>query len=100
MLFDFSTGSIAAAIQSSIGSVVAGSPFAIAQSIAMGGAIPVVGFVFGGAIVAAAAIAAARGIWGGGDNSEVCSISLNIAHFSQSLRTMMTHRINLAMFPR
>ena len=31
------TGSLAAAIQSSIGSVVAGSPFAIAQSIAMGG---------------------------------------------------------------
>ncbi|KAH9922723.1 uncharacterized protein B0H18DRAFT_502484 [Fomitopsis serialis] len=33
-------GSIAAGIQSSIGPVSAGSPFALAQSVAMGGAIP------------------------------------------------------------
>ncbi|KAF9459708.1 hypothetical protein BDZ94DRAFT_1267483 [Collybia nuda] len=58
-------GSLAAIIQSSIGSVVAGSPFAIAQSIAMGGAVPLVGFVIGGAIAAGAAVTAVRMLRGG-----------------------------------
>jgi hypothetical protein len=44
---------MAAGIQAGIGSVVAGSPFAIAQSIAMGAAVPV-GVVAAGGIVAAA----------------------------------------------
>ena len=42
-------GSIAAVLQAGIGSVVAGSLFAVAQSIAMGGAIPV-------AVIAAGAV--------------------------------------------
>jgi hypothetical protein len=47
-------GGIAASIQSGIGSVIAGSGFSVAQSVAMGGALPVIGYVVAG--VAAAAL--------------------------------------------
>lgn len=52
-------GSIAALIQSSIGNVAAGSLFAMAQSVAMGGALPLLGYATGaaagGAVVAVVA---------------------------------------------
>lgn len=41
---------MAAAIQSGIGNVVAGSPFAVAQSIGAGGALLFMGFVIGAAV--------------------------------------------------
>ena len=47
-------GGIAAAIQASIGNVVAGSAFAAAQSVAMGGALPAIGYVSAAAIGAGA----------------------------------------------
>jgi hypothetical protein len=52
-------GSIAAVLQAGIGSVVAGSLFAVAQSIAMGGAIPVAVIAAGAVItgIMAAAVA-------------------------------------------
>ncbi|EIM91683.1 uncharacterized protein STEHIDRAFT_165890 [Stereum hirsutum FP-91666 SS1] len=42
-------GSWAAGVQSGIGSVAAGSPFAVAQSVGAGGALPVVGIVIAAA---------------------------------------------------
>lgn len=49
-------GSIAAGIQAGIGSVAIGSSFALAQSIAMGGAaVPFFGIGIGGVIVGGAA---------------------------------------------
>ena len=51
-------GTIAAAIQSSIGNVVAGSAFAVAQSVAMGGALPALGYISAG-IIGAGVIAKA-----------------------------------------
>ncbi|KAF8067895.1 hypothetical protein FPV67DRAFT_1780896, partial [Lyophyllum atratum] len=46
------TGSIAAGIQAGLGNVAFGSSFALAQSIAMGGAaVPLFGVVAGGAIL-------------------------------------------------
>jgi hypothetical protein len=45
-------GSIAAGLQATLGNVGAGSSFALAQSIAMGGAaVPLFGVVIGGAVV-------------------------------------------------
>ncbi|CAL1709427.1 unnamed protein product [Somion occarium] len=52
-------GSLAAAAQAGMGNVVAGSSFAIVQSIGMGGAVPIIGQVVGGAIVGSAAYIAA-----------------------------------------
>ncbi|VDC06638.1 unnamed protein product [Peniophora sp. CBMAI 1063] len=48
-------GSWAAAIQSGIGSVAAGSPFAVAQSVGAGAALPFIGFA-GAAVIGAAAV--------------------------------------------
>ncbi|OCH93240.1 hypothetical protein OBBRIDRAFT_885642 [Obba rivulosa] len=53
-------GTLAAAWQASIGSVAAGSIFALCQSIAMGGAIPAAGIVVGAAVAAAAGAAGGR----------------------------------------
>jgi hypothetical protein len=50
---------MAAGLQASIGNVVAGSLFATAQSVAMGGAIPAVVSAAGGVGGGAAAVAAA-----------------------------------------
>lgn len=47
---DKKTGGIAAGIQGP--AIVAGSGFAVAQSVAMGGALPAVGYVVAGAITA------------------------------------------------
>ena len=52
-------GSIAAVLQAGIGSVVAGSLFAVAQSIAMGGAIPVAVIAAGAVITGIMAVAVA-----------------------------------------
>ncbi len=52
-------GSIAAVLQAGIGSVVAGSLFAVAQSIAMGGAIPAAVIAAGAGITGIMAAAAA-----------------------------------------
>jgi len=49
-LMNSSIGSLAAAIQSGIGNVVAGSLFALAQSIGAGGALPVIFSAIAGAI--------------------------------------------------
>jgi len=66
-------GTLAAAIQSSIGSVAAGSWFAGAQSIAMGGAFPPLGFAIS-AIVAGSwvygAIQKQRQVGGGGRGTQ------------------------------
>ncbi|KAJ7682032.1 hypothetical protein DFH06DRAFT_1160039 [Mycena polygramma] len=43
-------GGFAAAAQAGIGNVVAGSPFAVAQCVAMGGALPAIGYVGAGGI--------------------------------------------------
>ncbi|KAI0037899.1 hypothetical protein FA95DRAFT_1568002 [Auriscalpium vulgare] len=50
-------GTAAAAAQAGIGNVVAGSSFAVLQSIGMGGAVPVVGQACGAAIVGGTAVA-------------------------------------------
>lgn len=51
---------MAASIQAGIGSVAAGSPFALAQSIAMGGAaVPFWGVILGGVIAGGAVLVAA-----------------------------------------
>jgi hypothetical protein len=61
---------VAAGIQAGIGNVAAGSAFAVAQSIAMGGAVPalvpIVGAGVGAAGVGAAAAVAGAGGGGGG----------------------------------
>ncbi|KAI0066025.1 hypothetical protein BV25DRAFT_1912830 [Artomyces pyxidatus] len=54
------TGSMAAGIQAGIGNVAAGSLFATCQSIAMGGAFPVVGFAIGAAIAGSWAYGAVK----------------------------------------
>ena len=54
-------GSIAAGLQAGIGNVAAGSLFAMAQSVAMGGAIPAVFTAFGAGVGAAAGAAAGAG---------------------------------------
>ena len=54
-------GSIAAGLQAGIGNVAAGSLFAMAQGVAMGGAIPAVFTAFGAGVGAAAAAAAGAG---------------------------------------
>jgi hypothetical protein len=59
---------MAAGIQAGIGSVVAGSPFAIAQSIAMGAAVPVGVVAAGGIVAAAIAIQAIRIRGGSAEN--------------------------------
>ena len=48
------TGTLAAAIQDTIGNVAAGSVFAVCQSVAMGGALPALGYAAGAATGAAA----------------------------------------------
>ncbi|KAK0495250.1 adaptin N terminal region-domain-containing protein [Armillaria luteobubalina] len=53
-------GTLAAAIHSSIGNVAAGSAFAVAQSIGMGGAIPAGVYAISGAVTTAAAWTASR----------------------------------------
>ena len=58
-------GGIAAAIQASIGNVVAGSAFAAAQSVAMGGALPAIGYVSAAAIGAGAGRVAGQVLEGG-----------------------------------
>lgn len=47
--FILCVASWAAAVQASIGNVVAGSPFAVATSVGAGGALPVVGFIISAA---------------------------------------------------
>ncbi|KAK0495242.1 hypothetical protein EDD18DRAFT_1354456 [Armillaria luteobubalina] len=61
------TGTLAAAIQSSIGNIVAGSAFAVAQSIAMGGAIPATVYAASRAIAGVAVWAAS---WFSGEHDE------------------------------
>ncbi|KAI0039764.1 hypothetical protein FA95DRAFT_1612312 [Auriscalpium vulgare] len=58
-------GSLAAGIQSGLGSVAVGSSFAIVQSIGMGGAMPLVGLICGAAIVGVVAVIgrALVGLW-------------------------------------
>lgn len=51
---------MAAAIQSSIGSVAAGSSFATAQAIGMGAAVPPIGIVLGGVILSVSMFFAVR----------------------------------------
>ncbi|KAJ8518021.1 hypothetical protein ONZ45_g4881 [Pleurotus djamor] len=51
------SGSLAATLQASMGSIAAGSLFAGAQSVAMGGAMPVVGSAISGTVVAGTAAA-------------------------------------------
>ncbi|KAI0728219.1 hypothetical protein C8Q72DRAFT_795360 [Fomitopsis betulina] len=63
-LLNTDQGTIAAAIQSSIGNVAAGSAFAVCQSVAMGGALPALGYAAG----AAGGAAAAAKITDGGGN--------------------------------
>ncbi|KAG6816151.1 hypothetical protein H0H93_008482, partial [Arthromyces matolae] len=54
-------GTMAAAIQSGMGSIAAGSPFALAQSIAMGGAaVPLAGVAAGGGILSGISFAIAK----------------------------------------
>jgi len=60
-------GSIAAGVQAGIGNVAAGSAYAAAQSIAMGGAIPTVVSAFGGGLGASIGTAAA---WVGRRNKD------------------------------
>lgn len=54
------SGTIAAGIQAGIGNVIAGSLFAGAQSVAMGGALPVVGSVIAGGIAGGAGYAGTK----------------------------------------
>ncbi|KAK0451103.1 adaptin N terminal region-domain-containing protein [Armillaria borealis] len=60
-------GTLAALIQSSIGNVAAGSAFAVAQSIAMGGAIPTTVYAASGV---AAGVAGWAASWFGGDEPD------------------------------
>jgi hypothetical protein len=57
----FHSGTMAAAIQSSIGNVAAGSLFATAQSVAMGGAFPAMGSVIASGITSVGAYLAIPG---------------------------------------
>ncbi len=50
IIFTMKSGSIAAAIQSGIGNVAAGSAFAVVQSIAMGGSLASLAYGAAGAI--------------------------------------------------
>lgn len=61
------SGSIAAGMQAGIGNVAAGSAFAVAQSIAMGGAIPAVVTAIGAGVGLGVGTAAAGA--GSGDES-------------------------------
>ena len=58
-------GTLAAAIQAGMGNVAAGSAFAVAQSVAMGGALPAVGYVSAAAIGAGLGGAAGQAHGGG-----------------------------------
>ncbi|KAK7685295.1 hypothetical protein QCA50_011658 [Cerrena zonata] len=51
-------GSMAAGLQAGMGNVVAGSAFSVAQSVAIGGALPVIGYIASGIMTAGAAAAA------------------------------------------
>lgn len=51
---------MAAAIQAGIGNVALGSSFAVAQSVAMGGALPTVGYAVAGSVTGVAGVAVAR----------------------------------------
>jgi len=55
-------GSLAAAAQAAIGNVAAGSPFAVAQSVGAGGAMPAVGLIGGAAVGGLAAYLLAKHI--------------------------------------
>jgi len=77
-------GSTAAAIQSSIGLVAAGSTFALAQSVAMGGAVP---FLW---MLGAAAVGALLGGALGGSVARLETIlAPHIAHVMREARTVV-----------
>ncbi|KAI0289367.1 hypothetical protein BC826DRAFT_1107082 [Russula brevipes] len=65
-------GSLAAGWQASIGSVAAGSLFATAQSVAMGGAVPTIVSALGAGVGAAVAGIASAIADGAADGTSVC----------------------------